>query len=158
MGRKEYLGEVGISLEDWFSIREPGEQLRALGWFEEGNTTFSLSLASTRSNTNAQGSVQLKIGFVEAPKHQAHHQRFSLAKETVGAAREGIEGVFGKEEKYPDVEVDFEEVYGELLKRSRPSLVNIPPVSGYSLSFYFFRSPTSFRSVWKGRFLLERSL
>ncbi|KAJ3889118.1 phosphatidylserine decarboxylase-domain-containing protein [Lentinula edodes] len=97
MGRKEYLGEVGISLEDWFSIREPGEQLRALGWFEEGNTTFSLSLASTRSNTNAQGSVQLKIGF---------------------------------EEKYPDVEVDFEEVYGELLKRSRPSLVNIPPTEG----------------------------
>ncbi|GAW10495.1 phosphatidylserine decarboxylase [Lentinula edodes] len=130
MGRKEYLGEVGISLEDWFSIREPGEQLRALGWFEEGNTTFSLSLASTRSNTNAQGSVQLKIGFVEAPKHQAHHQRFSLAKETVGAAREGIEGLLGKEEKYPDVEVDFEEVYGELLKRSRPSLVNIPPTEG----------------------------
>ncbi|KAJ3850458.1 phosphatidylserine decarboxylase-domain-containing protein [Lentinula lateritia] len=97
MARKEYLGEVGISLEDWFSLREPGEQLRALGWFEEGNTTFSLSLASTRSNTNARGSVQLKIGFVEAPKHQAHHQR---------------------------------EVYGELLKRSRPSLVNIPPTEG----------------------------
>ncbi|KAJ3793372.1 hypothetical protein GGU11DRAFT_691909, partial [Lentinula aff. detonsa] len=103
MGRKEYLGEVGISLEDWFSMREPGEQVRALGWHEQGNTPFSISLASTRSNTHARGTVQLKIGFVE-------------------------------DERDPDVGVDFEEVYSELLKRSRPSLVNIPPVSGFSLS------------------------
>ncbi|KAJ3730584.1 hypothetical protein C8R42DRAFT_569163 [Lentinula raphanica] len=94
MGRKEYLGEVGISLEDWFSLRAPGDQLRSLGWNEEGNTPFSIPLASTRSNTHAQGTVQLKIGF-----------------------------------RNPDVGIDFEEVYNELLKRSRPSLVNIPPVS-----------------------------
>ncbi|KAJ3761334.1 phosphatidylserine decarboxylase-domain-containing protein [Lentinula raphanica] len=95
MGRKEYLGEVGISLEDWFSIRQPGDQLRSLGWNEEGNTPFSIPLASTRSNTHAQGTVQLKIGF-----------------------------------RNPDVGIDFEEVYNELLKRSRPSLVNIPPTEG----------------------------
>ncbi|KAJ3715307.1 C2 domain-containing protein [Lentinula guzmanii] len=134
MGRKEYLGEVGISLEDWFSMREPGEQVRALGWHEQGNTPFSISLASTRSNTHARGTVQLKIGFVEVPKHQAHHQRFPLAKDAVGTVLEGIEGILGKDERDPDVGVDFEEVYSELLKRSRPSLVNIPPVSGFSLS------------------------
>ncbi|KAJ3782369.1 phosphatidylserine decarboxylase-domain-containing protein [Lentinula aff. detonsa] len=99
MGRKEYLGEVGISLEDWFSMREPGDQVRALGWHEQGNIPFSISLASTRSNTHARGTVQLKIGFVE-------------------------------DERDPDVGVDFEEVYSELLKRSRPSLVNIPPTEG----------------------------
>ncbi|KAJ3974207.1 C2 domain-containing protein [Lentinula raphanica] len=129
MGRKEYLGEVGISLEDWFSLRAPGDQLRSLGWNEEGNTPFSIPLASTRSNTHAQGTVQLKIGFVEAPKHQAHHQKFALAKDAVDAAREGIEGILGKDERNPDVGIDFEEMYNELLKRSRPSLVNIPPVS-----------------------------
>ncbi|KAJ4490689.1 hypothetical protein J3R30DRAFT_3278261, partial [Lentinula aciculospora] len=116
MGRKEYLGEVGLSLEDWFSIREPGDPVRTLGWDEEGNTPFSIPLASTRSNTHAQGTVQLKIGFVETSKHQAHHQR-----------------------------VDFEEVYSELLKRSRPSLVNIPPVSGFSLSFLLPSASRSFR-------------
>ncbi|KAF9076011.1 phosphatidylserine decarboxylase-domain-containing protein [Rhodocollybia butyracea] len=134
MGRKEYLGEVGISLEDWFHIRENGEQ-RALSWDAEGNTPFALPLVSARSNTHARGTVTLKIGFVEAPKHQS---LVANAKDALGAAREGLgaQGLLGKDNldanHHHDTEIsaEFEEVYKELLRRSRPSLVNVPPTEG----------------------------
>ncbi|KAJ8488862.1 hypothetical protein ONZ45_g13809 [Pleurotus djamor] len=90
------LGEVALPFDDWFYDRENGRE-RPLGWDDPENQPFSLKLDSTRANTQAKGSVQVKIGFV-APQSEP--------------------------------EVDFNEVLGELVKRSRPSLVSAPPTEG----------------------------
>ncbi|EDR01685.1 uncharacterized protein LACBIDRAFT_310705 [Laccaria bicolor S238N-H82] len=92
---KEYLGEVALSLESWF--RGEGEE-NVLGFDEPGNKPFSVDLLSTRPNTAATGSIQLKIGFV--PPHGTHDL------------------------------LEYDEIYGEFVKRSRPSLVSAPATEG----------------------------
>lgn len=92
---KEYLGEVALSLESWF--RGEGEE-NVLGFDEPGNKPFSVDLLSTRPNTPATGSIQLKIGFV--PPHGTHNL------------------------------LEYDEIYGEFVKRSRPSLVSAPATEG----------------------------
>lgn len=94
---KEYLGEVALPLDDWFLERD-GVTPRAYEWDSDSNKPFSLDLLSSKSNTVATGSVQLKLGFV--PPH-------------AGAPL-----------------VDWEALYRELSKRSRPSLVSAPATEG----------------------------
>ncbi|TFK32508.1 phosphatidylserine decarboxylase-domain-containing protein [Crucibulum laeve] len=95
--KKDYLGEVALSLEEWFGMNEDGMGEKCK-WGEEGNEPISLSLVSTRASTAATGTIQLKLGFV-APPNVQH-------------------------------DLDFAEVYSELVKRSRPSLVSAPPTEG----------------------------
>ncbi|KAE9392090.1 hypothetical protein BT96DRAFT_831124 [Gymnopus androsaceus JB14] len=114
VGRKEYLGKVALGLEKWFEANEG----RALGWHMRKNNSdghkgeegcvFELPLVSTRSNTHVRGKVKLRLGFVCGSDSEA--ERKGNMKET-------------------EEEMDFEKVYEELLRSSRPSLVNIPPVS-----------------------------
>jgi phosphatidylserine decarboxylase len=61
---------------------------------------FSANLVSARASTPATGTIQIKLGFVEAPNTQST--------------------------------MDFQEIYTELVRRSRPSLVSAPPVRLYS--------------------------
>lgn len=87
--KKDYLGEVSLPLDDWFSDGRP--------FSFNDNRPFSLNLVSTREGTEAAGSVQIKLGFITPPNTH------SL--------------------------LEFAEIFNELLKRSRPSLVSGPPVS-----------------------------
>ncbi|KAF8994050.1 phosphatidylserine decarboxylase-domain-containing protein [Cyathus striatus] len=93
--RKDYLGELALPLEQWFARGEGG---RGLAFDDPNNEPLSLSLVSSRANTTSQGSIQLKIGFANAPGTQTL--------------------------------MSFEEVYNELVRRSRPSLVSAPPTEG----------------------------
>ncbi|KAL0953106.1 hypothetical protein HGRIS_004377 [Hohenbuehelia grisea] len=95
--KKDYLGEVAIPLEDWFTDRSNPSGVRPYAFDDPGNQPFSLNLVSTRANTNATGSVQIKLGFVAPPNTQ---------------------------------DVDFDEVFSEFVKRTRPSLVSAPPTEG----------------------------
>ncbi|EGN98626.1 hypothetical protein SERLA73DRAFT_54356, partial [Serpula lacrymans var. lacrymans S7.3] len=90
MLKKEYLGEVALPLEDWFSNDN------AFGFNDPLNKSSSARLISTRASTHGSGSVQIKLGFVPAPN-------------TTNL-------------------MEYDEVFAELIKRSRPSLVSAPPV------------------------------
>ncbi|EGO24192.1 hypothetical protein SERLADRAFT_361384 [Serpula lacrymans var. lacrymans S7.9] len=89
MLKKEYLGEVALPLEDWFSNDN------AFGFNDPLNKSSSARLISTRASTHGSGSVQIKLGFVPAPN-------------TTNL-------------------MEYDEVFAELIKRSRPSLVSAPP-------------------------------
>ncbi|KDQ52654.1 hypothetical protein JAAARDRAFT_39909 [Jaapia argillacea MUCL 33604] len=58
MLKKDYLGEVGISLEDWF------KDGNAFAFDDPYNKPFSSNVLSTRASTPATGTVQIKLGFV----------------------------------------------------------------------------------------------
>ncbi|KAK0469409.1 phosphatidylserine decarboxylase-domain-containing protein [Desarmillaria tabescens] len=92
--KKDYMGEVALPLEDWFTDDRP------YGFDEPATNTqpFSLNLVSTRDGIKAAGSVQVKLGFVSPPKTQ------NL--------------------------LEFDEIFSELIRRSRPSLVSAPPTEG----------------------------
>ncbi|KAL1664147.1 phosphatidylserine decarboxylase-domain-containing protein [Schizophyllum commune] len=92
MLKKDYIGEVALPLDDWFAND------RAFGFNEPGNVPFTVNLVSTRTNTRASGSVELKLGFVSPP------QTTNL--------------------------LEFPEVYEELVRRARRSLVSAPPTEG----------------------------
>ncbi|KAJ8088230.1 phosphatidylserine decarboxylase [Marasmius tenuissimus] len=93
--RKEYLGEVAFPLEDWFGDGRPFAWDDAVKKATE--TVVSLPLLSTRANTSSQGSVQIRLGFVQVPGRPP---------------------------------LDFDYLFGELAKRSRPSLVSAAPTHG----------------------------
>ncbi|KAG2018560.1 phosphatidylserine decarboxylase, variant 4 [Coprinopsis cinerea AmutBmut pab1-1] len=97
---KDYLGEVGLPLDEWFVERVQGAEMkeRPFGWEDSGNKPFSVNLLSTRAQTTVTGSVQIKLGFVLPP---------NVANPPA-----------------------FEAVYKDLVKRSRPSLVSAPPTEG----------------------------
>lgn len=80
---------------------------------------FSVNLLSTRASIQASGTMQVKLGFVDAANPQ------SL--------------------------MDFKDVYAELVRRSRPSLVSAPPVR-----FFFFFGTQSCRFL--SFFAIKRSL
>ncbi|KAJ2911980.1 hypothetical protein MD484_g8436, partial [Candolleomyces efflorescens] len=67
-------------------------------WDDPNNKPFSLHLLSSKSNTIATGSIQLKLGFALPPNTE------SL--------------------------MEWEAVYRELVKRSRPSIVSAPATEG----------------------------
>ncbi|KAF9534069.1 phosphatidylserine decarboxylase-domain-containing protein [Crepidotus variabilis] len=94
---KDYLGEVSLPLEDWFTSRANKKET-IYGFDQPENDTISLNLSSTRANTTSTGSIQIKIGFAPTPNSN------NL--------------------------MDFDEIYSELVKRSRPSLVSAPPTEG----------------------------
>ncbi|GJE89731.1 phosphatidylserine decarboxylase-like protein [Phanerochaete sordida] len=92
MLRKDYLGEVGIPLEDWF------RDDNAYDFNDPDNKPFTFNVVSTRTSTHATGTIQVKLGFVQPPDALA--------------AR------------------DFRDIYADLVKLSRPSLVSAPPTEG----------------------------
>lgn len=103
MIKKEYLGEVPLALEDWFTEEQGG-----LGFYDEGNKPRSLKLLSTRAATHPFGSVKVKLGFIPPPLSPASGVGNGLGTQTMS----------------------FEQVYAEFCKRSRPSLVSAPPTEG----------------------------
>ncbi|KAA1476264.1 hypothetical protein DENSPDRAFT_884196 [Dentipellis sp. KUC8613] len=60
MLKKDYLGEAALPLEDWFKDSK-------YAFDDPGNEPFSVPLVSTRGNTNATGTLRLKLGFVNPP-------------------------------------------------------------------------------------------
>ncbi|KAJ8582045.1 hypothetical protein M405DRAFT_750798, partial [Rhizopogon salebrosus TDB-379] len=94
--KKEYVGEVALTLESWFRDGDPDALASRLPFSAEANKPRSVNLVSTRAHTHASGVAIVKLGFI-APSH---------ARATA----------------------DFERVFEELVKRSRPSLVSAPPV------------------------------
>ncbi|CAL1717452.1 unnamed protein product [Somion occarium] len=92
MIKKDYLGEVSLPLEDWF------RDDNALSFSDVNNKAISLNILSTRTSTQASGSIQIKLGFERPP---------------------GVANL-----------MEFSEVYTELVKLSRPSLVSAPPTEG----------------------------
>ncbi|KAJ7634872.1 phosphatidylserine decarboxylase-domain-containing protein [Roridomyces roridus] len=94
--RKEYIGEIGIPVEEWFGGRDKA-------WGASGNIAFSMPIVSSRPGSPAQGTVQLRLGFVAPPlKTSAPNQ----------------------------ATVDFDAVYLNLVKTGRKSLVSAPPTEG----------------------------
>lgn len=75
------MGEIGIQLSGAYIVSQP----------------FTLNVVSTRTSTNARGTIQIKLGFVTAADAVAPR--------------------------------DFRDIYSDLVKLSRPSLVSAPPVS-----------------------------
>ncbi|KAG9044209.1 hypothetical protein FS837_008623 [Tulasnella sp. UAMH 9824] len=59
--RKDYIGEAAIPFNEWFKHHEPSP---AFGFDDPRNTPFPVTIISSRKNTQAQGTIQLKIGFV----------------------------------------------------------------------------------------------
>ncbi|KDR73841.1 hypothetical protein GALMADRAFT_71485, partial [Galerina marginata CBS 339.88] len=105
---KEYLGEVAIPLEDWFGKDEDGkEKERMFGFDQPGNVLFSLDLVSTRTNVQTTGSIQVKLGFAPATDADSLNS------------------------------MGFEDVYADLLRRKRPSLISAPPVRPFPHSRFF---------------------
>ncbi|TFK17463.1 hypothetical protein FA15DRAFT_676048 [Coprinopsis marcescibilis] len=83
---KDYLGEVALPLEDWFVDREVGAAVskeRPYGWDDPNNKAFSLDLLSTRANTAATGSVQIRLGFVSPPGAQHTQESFGAIFNTL---------------------------------------------------------------------------
>ncbi|KAJ7157527.1 phosphatidylserine decarboxylase-domain-containing protein [Mycena crocata] len=95
--RKDYLGEAAVAVEEWF-----GE--RGKGWDAASNVPFTVPLVSSRPGTPAQGTIQLKLGFVAPPPPTAHAPNQAA--------------------------VDFDAVYRNLVKTGRKSLVSAPPTEG----------------------------
>ncbi|KAJ7082389.1 phosphatidylserine decarboxylase-domain-containing protein [Mycena belliarum] len=65
LSRKDYLGEAGVAVEDWFADR-------AKAWDSPANVPFAVPIVSSRPGTPAQGAIQLRIGFVAPPPPTAH--------------------------------------------------------------------------------------
>ncbi|KAJ7472559.1 phosphatidylserine decarboxylase-domain-containing protein [Mycena latifolia] len=63
--RKDYLGEAGVAVEDWFADRPKA-------WEDAANVPFTVPLVSSRPGTPAQGAIQLRLGFVAPPPPTAH--------------------------------------------------------------------------------------
>ncbi|KAJ7899839.1 phosphatidylserine decarboxylase-domain-containing protein [Mycena leptocephala] len=96
--RKDYLGEAGIAVEDWFADARPK------AWDAPGNVPFTVPLVSSRPGTPAQGTIQLRLGFVAPPPPTAHAPN--------------------------QAQVDFDAIYRNLVKNTRKSLVSAPPTEG----------------------------
>ncbi|KAF9264310.1 hypothetical protein L218DRAFT_1027655 [Marasmius fiardii PR-910] len=86
---KDYLGEVALSVEDWFGSVDP-QKRRPLAWTTADSLQgFVLPLVSTKNRTASQGEIKLKLGFLSA------HQ------------------------KEPGQDSDFENVYERLVRRTK---------------------------------------
>jgi phosphatidylserine decarboxylase len=118
---KEYLGEVALPLDDWFVDKQTGRE-RSFGFDHPGNevslylrtfcylTSFFVVLQSISLNLVSARASTLSTGSVRiklgfTPTSNTHNL------------------------------LEFDEIYTELIKCSRPSLVSAPPVSFHILSF-----------------------
>lgn len=116
--RKEYLGEAALVLEDWFSGV-------ALGWADEGNKVYSRSLRGDLALTRYVRQP-IMVPLISTRNNTA----------AVGALEVKVGFV-----QVPDMTpVDFAEVYDDLVKRSRPSLVSAPPVSSLLPALFLLRA------------------
>ncbi|KAF7361137.1 Phosphatidylserine decarboxylase proenzyme 2 [Mycena sanguinolenta] len=117
MLRKDYLGEAGIAVEDWFTdsrskawdapdnvVRLCATRRRLLLNFTSLRSLFSAARFNPRLGTPAQGTIQLRLGFVAPPPPTVHAPN--------------------------QAPVDFDVIYRNLVKNSRKSLVSAPPTEG----------------------------
>ncbi|KAJ7243915.1 phosphatidylserine decarboxylase-domain-containing protein [Mycena haematopus] len=98
MLRKDYLGEAGIAVEDWFTDSRPK------AWDAPDNVAFTIPIVSSRPGTPAQGTIQLRLGFVAPPPPTVHAPN--------------------------QAQIDFDAIYRNLVKNTRKSLVSAPPTEG----------------------------
>ncbi|KAJ6608038.1 phosphatidylserine decarboxylase-domain-containing protein [Mycena sp. CBHHK59/15] len=96
--RKDYLGETGLAVSDWFADRPKA-------WDDPGNIPFTVPLVSSRPGTPAQGALQLRLGLVAPPPPTARAPNQAA--------------------------VDFDAIYGNLVRTGRKSLVSVPPTEGF---------------------------
>lgn len=68
--KKEYVGEVALTLESWFRDGD-GDGNNSLCFAAETNRPHSVNLVSTRANTHASGMAVVKLGFVAPPGVQS---------------------------------------------------------------------------------------
>lgn len=69
--KKEYVGEVALTLESWFRDDDGNLLVSGLGFSSETNQPRSVNLVSTRANTHASGMAVVKLGFVTPPGAQS---------------------------------------------------------------------------------------
>ncbi|KAG2141147.1 phosphatidylserine decarboxylase-domain-containing protein [Suillus bovinus] len=69
--KKEYVGEVALTLESWFRDGDENLLVDSLGFSAETNQPRPVSLVSTRANTHASGMAVVKLGFVAPPGVQS---------------------------------------------------------------------------------------
>lgn len=69
--KKEYVGEVALTLESWFRDDDGNLPVSGLGFSSETNQPHSVNLVSTRANTHASGMAVVKLGFVTPPGAQS---------------------------------------------------------------------------------------
>lgn len=65
--KKEYVGEVALTLESWFRDDDGNLPVSGLSFSSETNQPRSVNLVSTRANTHASGMAVVKLGFVAPP-------------------------------------------------------------------------------------------
>lgn len=65
--KKEYVGEVALTLESWFRDGDGDLLVNGLCFSDETNQPRSVNLVSTRANTHASGVAIVKLGFVVPP-------------------------------------------------------------------------------------------
>ncbi|KAG1727715.1 phosphatidylserine decarboxylase-domain-containing protein [Suillus lakei] len=69
--KKEYVGEVALTLESWFRDCDGDLLASGLDFSAETNQSHSVNLVSTRANTHASGMAVVKLGFVAPPGAQS---------------------------------------------------------------------------------------
>lgn len=69
--KKEYVGEVALTLESWFRDGDGDLLVNGLCFSDETNQPRSVNLISTRANTHASGLAIVKLGFVVPPGAQS---------------------------------------------------------------------------------------
>lgn len=69
--KKEYVGEVALTLESWFRDGDSDLLVNGLGFSAETNQPRSVNLVSTRANTHASGMAVVKLGFIAPPGAQS---------------------------------------------------------------------------------------
>lgn len=69
--KKEYVGEVALTIESWFRDVDGDLLANDLGFSAETNQSRSVNLVSTRANTHASGMAIVKLGFVAPPGAQS---------------------------------------------------------------------------------------
>ncbi|KAF8144610.1 hypothetical protein K438DRAFT_1519172, partial [Mycena galopus ATCC 62051] len=103
MLRKDYLGEAGIAVEDWFPDSRPKV------WDALGNAPIPLPLVSSHPGTPARGSLTLGLGLV-APPPPRPTPNASPNPQVLNQAA-----------------IDFDAIYAMLVRGARKSLVSAPP-------------------------------
>ncbi|KAG8997441.1 hypothetical protein FRB90_012501, partial [Tulasnella sp. 427] len=144
--RKDYIGEAALAFDEWFKHQEPSP---AFAFDDPRNTPFPVSIISSRKNTQAQGTIQLKIGFVPVdpaspPNYAAMFSEFQqLAKMTGLTLHSSVptRGIgttlVGESELEDDGLSSAEEDSGDELEdhsASAPSMGSTPLSSGPALS------------------------
>ncbi|KAF8525860.1 phosphatidylserine decarboxylase-domain-containing protein [Hysterangium stoloniferum] len=81
--KKDYLGEVSISLDEWFKEGSP------IPFADSKNEPFWATVVSTKPSTPSTGSIQIKLGFVaskESPQDPDYDGIYALLLRASGGA------------------------------------------------------------------------